>query len=520
MSATEDLLLWVIGIVLACPATLTLIVSIFLRNRRVESKLSTTDVGFMLQLCALVVAGVGAFVVIEMIEACGACFMFWMPVALVILSVSWGLSFAGFGMVVANRRGGVAGNNSRSSVSIPEHDNPQAPNGGNVTPIRPAKRATRPWLRNLVIGAALLALLSTAWVIRMNDGRAVSTGGLITLKLDEEFVLDPRAAALALAAARGQTREVEALVRAGADVNATGDFYRVSPLMWAVMADSTEGIQALLKAGANPNLRVPEMTEDFAKAIYQRLTSKVSVDDAWRYYESNLRAFNRESALSFSIMRKSLPHLRLLLEAGGDPNLGGRTEPVMFDCLQTEDKPSPFLKLLIEHGGDPNLRRGVGEGGGTSLLDWYLFVGNTHNVIYLMEQGADPTRTVRDWLPTTTYVMDESPDEFSGYDWNEAAGLVQRYTGADGTEGSDSIRQVRAMMVERGVKFPVYEVACLGRIPEAEFKQLSGYQKQRRCHMSDALVQKIIDYNHSKGRHDQIRQFAEEYAADLAARKK
>jgi ankyrin repeat protein len=337
---------------------------------------------------------------------------------------------------------------------------------------------------------------------------------LITLKLDEEFVLDPQAAALALAAARGQTREVEALVRAGADVNATGDFYRVSPLMWAVMADSTEGIQALLKAGSNPNLRVPEMTEDFAKAIYQRLTGKVSVGDAWRYYESNLRAFNRESALSFSIMRKSLPHLRLLLEAGGDPNLGGRTEPVMFDCLQTEDEPSPFLKLLVEHGGDPNLIDVRGP-----VIAWYLFVGHTHNVIYLMEQGADPTLTVSRLLPGTGE-WDEPLDDTNSFGWNEAAALVQRAVGKEGKGGSDSIRQIHTMMIERGVRFPVYDEGCQGFIPETELKTLSFYGRMRRCHMPDELIQKIIDYNRTKDRYEDIRLFAEEYAADLAARKK
>ena len=71
---------------------------------------------------------------------------------------------------------------------------------------------------------------------------------------DDIFGVTPLAR-LATAACRGDDQAIAAALRDGADVNGQGHD-GVTPLLWALSCDNVRGIEALLKAGANPNQRV------------------------------------------------------------------------------------------------------------------------------------------------------------------------------------------------------------------------------------------------------------------------
>ena len=67
--------------------------------------------------------------------------------------------------------------------------------------------------------------------------------------------------ALADAAASGDLKKITRLISGGTDVSCSG-YYGVTPLYWATAARSTNraGLEALLKAGANPNQLVADGT--------------------------------------------------------------------------------------------------------------------------------------------------------------------------------------------------------------------------------------------------------------------
>lgn len=329
----------------------------------------------------------------------------------------------------------------------------------------------------------------------MSNGTRVSTGGLITLKLEEEFRTNPDVGRLAQAAAVGDTGAVEKLIGAGVNVNATGDHYRVTPLMWAVLADNTRGIRALLKTGADPNQRVTNISQEEIRAIIGQPPERLT--RSWEDARGDLMAFSNESAITFAIMKKNIDHLRLLLDAGGDPNIDGRVDPAMFDCTQQDGQINPMLMLMIERGGNPNLRDRYGVG---SLLERFMARMNFATGIYLMEHGADPTYTHRTRLPYTEtgQIPPPPPDDLSGYDRNLAASFVQRVTGADGDQGSREARKVRQMMIDRGVKFPVFVLYCV--LPKEP--RLSRFELLLRCHMPPEYFEKIFAWNRREGRLD------------------
>ncbi len=66
------------------------------------------------------------------------------------------------------------------------------------------------------------------------------------------FPNDPQAQALALAAARGDTTEMDRLIAAGADPNATGT-YGVTVPAWVLYHPNKAGFRHLLQLGADPN---------------------------------------------------------------------------------------------------------------------------------------------------------------------------------------------------------------------------------------------------------------------------
>lgn len=380
-------------------------------------------------------------------------------------------------------------------------------------PPLPANRARRTWKSwprsiparlGLATAVLVLSLHFLEWIPLTNGDLVFSPIGHMPLRASTEFASKPRQVDLARAAALGDVERVKSLIRDGADPNGEGDHYRLTPLTYTVLAGNEEGARALVEMGADPSLRVRSLD---SKQIVQLIGPEPGGAHAeWGRKQGHLVAFSGDSPLSFAVKGHKMRMAKLLLTLGAEPNADGGIAPVLFGCMQLGPEPSPFLKLLIEHGGDPNRRRGDGA----TLVGWFLFSGQVHNVLYLLENGADPTLVERKGFYSKPY--HDPMNELNSFDYNDAAMLLQRITGPNGELGGPVARRIWEIFRERGIDFPVYEPGC--RFPEEERRQMTPLQELRRCHMPDALIEQLIAYHTARGTLRDLDGLPEEYAKE------
>lgn len=153
---------------------------------------------------------------------------------------------------------------------------------------------------------------------------AVKIGG----KTAADVFTDPQTLTLVQAACDGNLTKMDELVKAGANVNATG--YRdTSVLAWVMLCKSYAGMKKLLELGANPNYKMEgDMSPMWLAAGGD--------DPRW---------------------------LPLLLDHGGDPNI--RTGYRTALMIAIEQGRTQNVQLLLDHGADVNEHD---EGGNTAAI--------------------------------------------------------------------------------------------------------------------------------------------------------
>ena len=170
------------------------------------------------------------------------------------------------------------------------------------------------------------------------------------------------------AASTGDDAQVAALLHAGADPNATGE-YGTTPLYAATVAGHTEAARLLLEAGADPDrtsLGDSEGTPLCAAACWG---FDELVDGLLAYGASpDLPEPDGPTALVWAALEGHADAARKLLEAGADPNL---ESDGWLPLLVAARKGSlAIVRDLLAHGADRELRDHHGQ---TALMiadDW------------------------------------------------------------------------------------------------------------------------------------------------------
>jgi len=160
--------------------------------------------------------------------------------------------------------------------------------------------------------------------------------------------------ALHHAAKHGHLRVVQALLAAGADVDAVrGDGYR--PVHCALMPNwffqvrlgSREGIsEELLSHGARYTIFIAALRGDaqFVRDALARDRSLANFEDTCHH-----------RVLSAAVRRGDVAMTRLLLEHGADPNLPEEGAPRGLSLwIAVNDRQHEIVRLLLAHGADPD----------------------------------------------------------------------------------------------------------------------------------------------------------------------
>lgn len=174
---------------------------------------------------------------------------------------------------------------------------------------------------------------------------------LSSMKAKDHFS-SPSQTRLAEAAARGEVRKIDELLKGGADINARGKD-NMTPLLWSMLKKNKPGFRHLLERGADPDVQTPS-----------------------GYY-----------VMSIAAITDDLEYLDLLLTHGGDPNL-----------VDSKDGTTPIFRS-IGRLKLANVRRLIAAGANLNFRDHqgstpaiYAAIQRQYDMVYyLLEAGADPT---------------------------------------------------------------------------------------------------------------------------------
>lgn len=277
---------------------------------------------------------------------------------------------------------------------------------------------------------------------------AVKAGDLATVRA---LLREPGAAtaaevdgttALHWAAERDDLAAADALIKAGADVNAVNR-YGVMPLAAACTNGSATMVERLLLAGANPHATLPgretllmtaARTGDVA-TIKALLARKVDVE---------AREERRgQTALMWAASHNNAAAIKVLVEAGADiharakgPQVASRTgydsgAEMYGRSRYRPDAATPFLfavrqghfdavKTLLDLGADVN----EALTNKTSAL--VVAIANAHWELagYLLDRGADPNASGQGWGPLHQLARTRRGLDVNRFPWPEVTGTM------------------------------------------------------------------------------------------------
>ena len=189
------------------------------------------------------------------------------------------------------------------------------------------------WLVGMVMATALIQAAGCS---------EVSVSG----KTAKDVFQDPQTLALVEAACHGDIPKIDALVKQGANVNATG-YEDTSVLAWTMQCRNYKGIERLLDLGANPNYKMDG-----------------GDSPTWLAAGSSDHHF-----------------LPLMLEHGGNPNIWSGADSALMLAMEQDRKKN--FEYLIDHGADINDHDSVGN----TVATYAAALAKFDVVIMLLKRG-------------------------------------------------------------------------------------------------------------------------------------
>jgi uncharacterized protein len=210
-----------------------------------------------------------------------------------------------------------------------------------------------------------------------------------------EIFKDKQTAQLATAACEGNSAKINALIKAKAPINYAGSDGS-TPLLWAISCKNEKGVEALLKAGANPNQHANESVENVNPVTAAASYSNPELLRLVLKYGGNPNSAMREdqdSALSiaFSLGNRNdeWTNYYMLLDAKADINWKNSTNWTIADEALAQGYPSKIIELL-DRGFNQDLEK-IAEGmySRPIAVDYPEFMNRGIVLRMLRDRGVD-----------------------------------------------------------------------------------------------------------------------------------
>lgn len=175
-----------------------------------------------------------------------------------------------------------------------------------------------------------------------------------------------KALELAEAVDRNDAADVQRLIKQeGVNPDVIFDESAMPMVAWPVFNKNLPGLKLLLDNGADPNAR--------------------------RVDSQRPHGQQRNNALVFAAGEADSRYLSMLLDHGGDPNThNSNGEPLTYVATLRDQWPN--VRILIERGASIN--EGLYDPDSyNTVVNWYSSFGDFEQVYWLLQHGADPTRT-------------------------------------------------------------------------------------------------------------------------------
>lgn len=206
-----------------------------------------------------------------------------------------------------------------------------------------------------------------------------------------DFFDDARVVALCEACERGDLEKVTTLLADGVDVNSVGES-GVTPLLWAYPDDKPEIFEALLKAGADPNVK---LTDDLGDGRWIKKGDSVTYLAAKSRFEK---------------------HFGLVMDHGGDPNITDyKDETPLFAVIMWAPDKKKRVNRLLDAGADPNWQSK--RTNGLPVTTAIVWGGQYDLAKLLLENGADPLRQRPDGMQSAPELVlsERGPNKYRSW---------------------------------------------------------------------------------------------------------
>ena len=184
------------------------------------------------------------------------------------------------------------------------------------------------------------------------------------------------------------TEILQAIIHYGGDVNATG-FHNGTALMIACRKRNKDAINVLLNAGTDP--KVTDINGNTCLHCAARNDCCTEVLQAIISHGGDVNAtgFHNKTALMNSCTNRNKDAIKILLDAGTDPNITDINGDTYLHCVTENDCSTEILQAIICHGGNVNA---TGFHNKTALMI-ACRKRNKNAINVLLDAGTDPNIT-------------------------------------------------------------------------------------------------------------------------------